>query len=248
MANALAAKYSTRSTGLRLDSATLMISMPSIRARSFPGHRLSVCILAMLAFSGCQSVPPEKAMDISEPGWTVRQGRATWKLKPTDPGISGELVVATHWNGRSVVRFNRASQPLIAVQSDTNRWQLQDFEKNKTRIGRGAPPDRIVWLQLERGLVEMKEGSDWVMNRTRQGPWRFVNDANGETLEGSLVTTAMPKTHRVQPGEQLLTLARKLGVRMDAIRAVNPGNEMLWFKPGNEINLPPPSPTEVAPP
>ena len=118
MANALAAKYSTRSTGLRLDSATLMISMPSIRARSFPGHRLSVCILAMLAFSGCQSVPPEKAMDISEPGWTVRQGRATWKLKPTDPGISGELVVATHWNGRSVVRFNRASQPLIAVQSD----------------------------------------------------------------------------------------------------------------------------------
>ena len=177
-------------------------------------------------------------MDLSERGWTIRQGQAVWKAKPDGADIAGDLLVAMHWNGRSVVQFTKPPLPFVAAQRDTNSWQIQFFAQNKTYSGRGRPPERIVWLQLPDNLVGQQPDSDWTLIRSHGGAWSFTNHLSGESLNGFLNTTTLPPAHRVQPGEHLLKVARRYGVTMEAIRAVNPGRETEWFRVGGEIRLP----------
>lgn len=180
-------------------------------------------------------------MDLSEPGWVIRQGQAVWKHKPTEAGIAGDLLVALHVDGRSVVQFTKPPLPFVAAQRNTNSWQIQFFAQNKTYSGQGRPPERFGWLQLPDNLMASQPDSDWVLSRDRSGAWQFTNNLSGETLEGFLTTASLPKKHRIQEGEHLLRIARRYGVTMNAIRAANPGRESEWFRVGNEINLPPPA-------
>ena len=193
----------------------------------------------LMTLAGCTSLPPQPAMNLSEPGWVIREGLAVWKSKPGAQGISGSLLVAMHWNGRSVVQFTTTNGPFVSAQSTTNAWQAQFAGHKKLSSGRGKVPERNVWLQLPEGLLgNSAEETDWIMTRERGGAWSFKNDLTGETLEGSLKTTRSPAKHRLQPGEHIIRVARRYGITVDALRAVNPGRDLDWFRIGNEINLP----------
>jgi len=199
-----------------------------------------------MTLPACRSVPPQKPWDLSEPDWTVREGQAAWKATPKDPEIAGDLLVAMHPDGRSLVQFTKPPLPFVVAQQDTNSWQIQYFAQNKIYRGHRRPPERIVWLHLPANLVSSQPDSDWVLMRERGGNWQFTNSLNGENLEGFLTTRRMPKTHRVQEGEHILRIARRYGVTVDSIRRMNPGPEFTWLRVSNIINLPPLT-TNVAP-
>ena len=196
--------------------------------------------------AGCQSLPPQPPMDLSEPGWTIRQGQAVWKTKPGAEGIAGDLLLAMHWNGRNVVQFTKPPLPLVAAQSDTNHWQIQFFAQKKSYSGRGRPPERVLWLQLAENLatfLSARKDTDWSITRLDGGSWQFTNNVSGESLDGFLSTTKLPPRHRVQPGDHLLKVARRYGITVEALRAVNPGTDATWFQINAEINLPQPAAT-----
>ena len=205
------------------------------------GHasKLLVATVVLMTLVGCSSLPPQPAMNLSGPGWVVREGQAVWKSKPDAVGISGRLLVAMHWNGGNVVQFNTTNGPVVSAQSTTNAWQVQFAGQNKLSSGRGKAPERSMWLQLPGGLLgNSAEETDWIMTRERGVPWRFKNDLTGESLEGSLKTTRSPAKHRVQPDEHIIRVVRRYGISVEALRAVNPGRDLDWFRIGNEINLP----------
>ena len=205
------------------------------------GHALKLLVttVVLMTLVGCSSLPPQPAMNLSEPGWVVREGQAVWKSKPDALGISGRLLVAMHWNGFNVVQFTPTNGPVVSAQSTTNAWRVQFAGQNKLSTGRGKAPERSVWLQLPGALLgNSAEETDWIMTRERGVPWRFKNDLTGESLEGALKTTRSPAKHRVQPDEHIIRVVRRYGISVEALRAVNPGRDLDWFRIGNEINLP----------
>jgi len=217
--------------------------MNSTRMRSV-ARCLALALTA--AFAGCQTSPPQPPMDLSEPGWTIRQGQAVWKAKPGVEGVAGDLLVAMHWNGRNVVQFTKPPLPFVTAQNDTNHWQIQYFAQKKNYSGRGQAPDGMLWLQLPENLaasVSTRRDTDWSITRKRGGSWQLTNTVSGESLDGFLATTKLPPRHRVQPGDHLLKVARRYGVTVEALRAVNPGTDSTWFQINAEINLPQPAAT-----
>ena len=202
-------------------------------------HRFLWLAFVASALVGCRSLPPQPAMNLSEPGWVVREGQAVWKQKPDAEGIAGDLIVAMHWDGRNFIQFTKPPLPVVVAQSTSNTWQAQFFAQNKTYSGRGRPPERIMWLHLPGGLLGGGlEETDWILSRKREGAWNFRNDLTGETLDGFLKTTRLPPQHRVQPGEHIIRIVRRYGIMVEALRAVNPGRDSEWLREGNVINLP----------
>lgn len=189
---------------------------------------------------GCRTMPPAPPVNLSEPGWVIRQGQAVWKPKPEATDVAGDLLVAMHRDGRSLVQFTKPPLPFAVAQRSSNSWHVQFFAQKKSYSGAGDPPSRIVWLQLPDGLIGRHSDTNWFYARKAEGGWHFENLVTEEMLDGYLVTTSLPKTHKVQYGESLSRLARWYGVTVDALRAANPGRESEWFGIDKEIRLPAP--------
>src|SRR5688572_25724539 len=83
--------------------------------------------LAMVLFSGCRTLPPAPQVNLSEPGWVIRQGQAVWSPKPGETDVAGDLLVAMHRDGRSMVQFTKPPLPFVVAQRDTNSWHVQFF-------------------------------------------------------------------------------------------------------------------------
>jgi hypothetical protein len=213
-----------------------LIVVVVIRARPL----LVVGLLAAV-LTGCRTVPPAPPINLSEPGWVIRQGQAVWRPKPRESDVAGDLLVAMHRDGRSVVQFTKPPLPLAAAQRETNSWRVQFFAQNKVYAGRGEPPSRIVWFQLPDGLIGRHSDTNWFLARKPAGRWHLENLVTEEMLDGFLATTSLPKTHVVQSADSLPRVARWYGVTVDAIRAVNPGRESNWFRLGHELVLPAPA-------
>src|SRR5437867_3601507 len=128
--------------------------------RCFLAELLPLAVVLPI-FGACRSVRPQPPMNLSEPGWTIRQGQAVWRTKPQAAEIAGELLVAMHRDGRSVVQFLKLPLPLVDAHRDTNSWQIRFYGQNKRYAGRGPPPKRILWLQLPEGLVGHHADTNW---------------------------------------------------------------------------------------
>jgi hypothetical protein len=128
-----------------------------------------------------QQLPP---LNLTESGWTTRQGQAVWRSKKGAPEISGELILATHTDGRSFVQFTKTPLPFVVAQTGTNFWQAQFVPNNKIYSGHGQPPARLVWLQLPRCLLGITPPKPWSWQRLENHGWRLENRFSGELLEG----------------------------------------------------------------
>lgn len=199
--------------------------------------------LVMLALSGCASRPLVPPMNIAEGGWVIRQGEAAWTPRPGQPSVTGNLVVGMTVDGRALVQFSTPTSGTLALaQYATNYWQVQFPSQKKSSSGGNLLPDKVLWLQLPDGLLgnTVKE-TDWIFSRQRDQTFVFRHQVTGERLEGRLTTTHLPAKHFVGADEHIVRVARRYGFTVDALRAVNPGPDLDWFKPGNVINLPPPA-------
>jgi hypothetical protein len=160
----------------------------STRARSVQPRILSFIAVFFLIYSlaGCQSAPPLPPVNLSVPGWTVRQGQAVWRAKKEAPEITGEVLAATNPDGRGFVQFTITPFPLIVAQTASNSWQIHDVRANRTFTAWGNPPARVVWLQLPRCLSGAAPTGGWQWQRSGDGQFQLRNSRSGETLEGFL--------------------------------------------------------------
>src|SRR5262249_48882507 len=147
-------------------------------------------------------------VDLSGPGWTVREGQAVWRPRAGAEGIAGDLLVATHSDGRSVVQFTKTPLPFIVAQRTAHGWQAQIVPRNKTYSGRGEPPARLLWLHLPSALTGGRVPDVFRFTTNATGGWRFERSAAGECLEGYLEPVARPRTHLIKPGNSLDGIAR----------------------------------------
>ncbi|HEU0011162.1 MAG TPA: hypothetical protein VFT34_15195 [Verrucomicrobiae bacterium] len=151
-----------------------------------------VAALAALAICCCRSLPLQPPIDFSGPGWNLREGQAVWRPRADADGIAGDLLVATHPDGRSVVQFTKTPLPFIVAQRTPHGWQAQIIPRNKTYSGRGAPPARLLWLHLPEALAGRKPGGEFSFSKRSDGGWLFERRATGESLEGFLEPPARP--------------------------------------------------------
>jgi len=153
-------------------------------------------------------------------------------------------MLAMHPDGRSFVQFTKTPLPIVTAQIRSNAWRVTFAPQNRTYAGSGAPPDRILWLQLPDGLIGRHTSTNWYFARTKDG-WHFENLETEEALDGFLATTRMPRLHVVKEGETINRIARTYGITTEALRAANPGATANWLRTGNILQLPmPESPSQ----
>src|SRR2546422_5254946 len=67
--------------------------------------------VSVLGCCACRTVPPLAPANLSEPGWTMREGQAVWRPKTEGPEIAGELLVAIHRTGETYLQFTKTPLP-----------------------------------------------------------------------------------------------------------------------------------------
>jgi len=127
-------------------------------------------------------LPP---INLSQPGWKVHEGQAIWRSQQGAPEIAGEVLLAIHTDGRSLVQFIKTPLPILSAQTAPQSWQIEFIPEKRTFAGKGKPPARFPWLHLASALegtpppapLHFQPGPDG-------GGWRLENRKTGETLTG----------------------------------------------------------------
>lgn len=157
--------------------------------RPFPRRRRAPTTLALTALIfglGCRAVPSQPPFDLARPGWSVWQGQAVWRSRADAPDLAGELLVATHPDGRSLVQFTKVPFPLILAQATRRSWQIEFAAENRRYAGRGEPPSALIWFELVRSLNGRGLSKGWSFSRQPEDGWRLEHGSTGEVLEGYL--------------------------------------------------------------
>ena len=153
---------------------------------SAPTRNLCALVALMFSLLGCRTLPPLPAVNLSEPGWKTRQGEVVWRSKKDAPEISGELLIATNPDGRSLVQFTKTPIPFVVAQTTSNAWQIHFVPNNQTHAGRGNPPIQLLWLYLPRCLNGATPPRFLHWQRLANDGWHLENYLTGEFLEGYL--------------------------------------------------------------
>jgi hypothetical protein len=140
--------------------------------------------LLLISLCGCLSLHPLPPANLSEPGWTIRQGQAVWKTGKKAPEIAGEVLLATKTDGSTFVQFTKTPFPFAIAQTTSNAWQFEIPPQNKRYSAPGKPPARIVWFQLANALAGKPVAKGWTWQNS-DGNWQLKN-SSGESLEGYL--------------------------------------------------------------
>ncbi len=143
----------------------------------------AILISALGSICGCRSLPPLPAANLSEQGWTVRQGQAVWRRSKEASEIAGELLVGTRTNGEALVQFNKTPFPVLLAQKSAEQWQIQTPAQNETHVGHGNPPGRIIWFRLADALAGDTLPQSWSWRSDSNG-WSLENRTTGESLSG----------------------------------------------------------------
>ena len=144
-----------------------------------------VCMLGLLM--ACRTPPKLPAIDLSEAGWQVRQGQAVWKPNKNAPELSGELVYASHPDGRFLLQFLKTPITLVEAQGDKEAWQISFPPQGQTIGGSRAhlPSQRLGWMYLAQALQAQALPGDWTFTSKPDG-WKLGNARTGEVIEGYL--------------------------------------------------------------
>src|ERR1017187_5218922 len=101
--------------------------------------------------SGCQT--SVKSLFIaSGPGWHVQEGQALWRPQHGYPEIGGDVVLASHEDGRCLLQFAKTPMSLVLPQPTGTNWLIQFPPARMSFSGRRQPPTRFAWLYLHAAL------------------------------------------------------------------------------------------------
>ena len=144
----------------------------------------ALCFVCLLSV-GCKTASELPQVDLSQPGWRVRQGQAIWKSNRDAPELSGELVWATHRDGQFLLQFLKTPITLVDAQGDDERWRISFPPEGRTFAGRRSSraADRFAWLYLARALRGEKPAGDWAFFKHGER-WALGSARTGEMIEG----------------------------------------------------------------
>ena len=141
-------------------------------------------IASLLLSSGCRMLSPSlPPVNLDQPGWTVHQGQAVWKLPSGKNDIAGDVLVANGPGGQGFVQFTKSPFPLVVGQTSGNRWQAEFPAQARRYAGIGSPPRRLMWLYLPAVLAGRPPPPGWSWKYS-DGNWQLENHRTGETLQG----------------------------------------------------------------
>jgi hypothetical protein len=143
----------------------------------------SFSLLLLTAMGACVTAPPLPKVDISAPGWTVREGQAIWRPRRQAPEIAGELLLATRADGSAFVQFTKTPFPFAIAQCSPTGWQIEFPPQNRRFAAHGSPPARIVWFQLIDAELGKRVAKGWTWHNSTDN-WQLKNLSSGESLEG----------------------------------------------------------------
>jgi len=163
-----------------------------VRQRAHRGHARincprSFCLIWLLMITGCRTVPELPAVDPSQAGWQMRQGQAVWKPNTNAPELAGELIWATHPDGRFLLQFLKTPIVMVEAQGSDEAWRISFPARERTiRGSRGrSPSQRLGWLYLAKALQGETLDHPWSFKRAGE-KWTFANARTGEMIEGYL--------------------------------------------------------------
>ena len=143
-------------------------------------------VLAVLAAALCGCRTPDlPPVDLSGPGWQVRETDAVWRPGARAPEVAGELLLAVHPDGRRFVQFSKQGLPLVLARSGARGWRLESPLRPRAHGGRGRPTRRVPWFVLDDlPPTATPEDGPWRLERLPGGRWRLQHASTGEFLEG----------------------------------------------------------------
>lgn len=131
---------------------------------------------------GCSTlVKPLPAFNLQEAGWSVRQGQAIWQPEEKAPELVGDILLATHPNGRAFVQFSKGL-PIVNAQLEGGKWQVSFPPENREYRGAGKPPKRIVWLHLPDLFQGGNPPGGWSLVTQREKELEVAQEQRGERL------------------------------------------------------------------
>jgi hypothetical protein len=145
-------------------------------------HLLTAFLISLTALTGCRTVPNAKPIDISEPGWRVRQGQALWRNKADAPEIAGEVILATNVNERAFVQFLKNPLPLLTGEVAPGRWRIEFIPEKRSFAGRGKPPRRLLWLQLLANLQQPQAKPPLSFAKMPDNSYQIEDHSTGERV------------------------------------------------------------------
>ena len=116
----------------------------------------------------------------------MQEGQALWRPRKGMPEIAGDVILASHPDGRSFLQFAKTPMTLVSIQITPERWLIQFPPKGWSFGGRGRPSTRFAMLHLPGALAgkPLPKGLHFEV-KPDQG-WRLENTRTGETVEGFL--------------------------------------------------------------
>jgi hypothetical protein len=181
--------------------------------RLLDGHLGRACfgsaLLAMLMLSGGCRAAGKSLFTASGPGWHVQEGQALWRPGQGYPEVAGEVILASHEDGRCLVQFAKTPMTLVSAQTTPTRWLIEfppgnigfsgsrppaeptwsHLHSPKDAVSSDkpmGPPTRFLWLHLCAALSGKPLLRPLSFERKPDGGWRIQNVTTGENLEGFL--------------------------------------------------------------
>jgi len=148
---------------------------------------LGCALLGLLLVTGCAAPNrPATSVDLTAPGWVVRQGQAVWRSEASATDLAGELLLATHPNGGAWLQFAKPPVELASAVADADGWRLCLPIQRRTLHGRFDGQSLPGWVEL----LDRHQGhagtAGWRFASKPGGHWELIHDSTGERLEGFL--------------------------------------------------------------
>ena len=148
--------------------------------------RGSAFLAILLCCGGCRTAADPALFTVTGSGWRVREGQALWRPAAGMAEMAGDLVVATHEDGRSSVQFTKTPLPLALAQVTRARWLIHFPPRHLTFSGPSPAPLRFAWLHLGAALAGRPLPAGYAFEPRPEGGWRLANLKSGEAVEGYL--------------------------------------------------------------
>jgi hypothetical protein len=160
--------------------------MATLAGRVSSGLSWLVLLASLPLCSGCRTPRESDLFTTSGPGWQVQQGQALWRARRGMPELGGDVVMATHPDGRCVVQFIKTPLALVLAQTSRTNWLIEFPPVHRGFKGRGAPPQRFAWLYLQAALAGEPLPPAFHFQRKADGGWSLENNRSGESVQGFL--------------------------------------------------------------
>ncbi|MEO6337485.1 MAG: hypothetical protein ABIP71_11770 [Verrucomicrobiota bacterium] len=152
---------------------------------NFPNFKIAIFLGFGIFLTACNTMPLPPS-NFSEPGWKIQHGQAVWRAKRDAAELAGEILLAEHSDGRTVLQFTKTPFPFVIVQTTPKSWQLEVPAQNKKYSAPGKPPARISWFHLPPALKGIAPLKPWFFDNLENENWHLENKKTGEMIEGFL--------------------------------------------------------------